>query len=125
VNRFIAGLFCMLCLLTATARAEAPKEESKSPTPAEVKEALAGCAHCTFNATKQCMPAIKLGDTVYLLKLDEKANESTKKLVASLADMKEPAKKVKFTGRPIEVKEAAAAAEIRSYYEIGEMSVQD
>jgi hypothetical protein len=125
VNRFLAGMVCMVCLFTASVRAEATKEESEFPTSSEIKHALAGCAHCTFNATKQCMPAIKLGDTVYLLKVDEKANESTKKLVASLAEMKEPAKNVKFKGHPIEVKEAAAAAEIKSYYEIGEMSVQD
>jgi hypothetical protein len=126
VNRILAGLMCMLCLLAANARAEAPKEEVKAPASAEIKQGLAGCAHCTFNASKQCLPALKLGDTVYLIKVDEKASESTKKLVASLAESKEPAKSVKFKGRPMEEKQAAAlGSEIKSYYEIGEMSIQE
>ena len=128
MNRFIAGLFCMLCLFAANVRAETVKEDAKPPAPVagETKIALAGCAHCTFNASTKCLPAIKLGETVYLLKVDEKASEATKKLVASLAEMKEPAKTVKIKGKPLDEKETASlGGGIKSYYEIGEMSIQD
>ena len=129
VNRMLTTVaLCLCCLAASRVRAEAAKEEAPAKpdvTKADIQKALAGCAHCTFNSTKVCMPAIKLGDVVYAVKVDEKASEATKKLVASLADMKEPAKHVVFKGKPMDEKAAAAlGTEIKSYYEIGEMSVE-
>ncbi len=133
MNRIlIAASLFSLCLAVTGLRAEDVKPapnpapaKSDDATKSEIQKALAGCSHCTFNATKQCMPAIKLGETVFVVKVDEKASEATKKLVASLAEMKEPPKHVVIKGKALDEKAAAAlGGETKSYYEIGEMSVE-
>ena len=128
MNRILTiASLCLLCFAASGIHAEDIKPapaKMDDVTKSDIQKALAGCSHCTFNATKQCMPAIKLGDTVFVVKVDEKASEATKKLVASLAEMKEPPKHVVIKGKPMDEKAAAAlGGETKSYYEVGEMSV--
>jgi hypothetical protein len=133
VNRLLAAVVCVICIGSVKAFAEEPKSETKPASTAPAADAVkaqAGCSHCTFNSTTQCMPAIKIGDTVYIVKVADQASEQTRKLVASLPQMKGDAKNVKLVGKPVPAEEAKKAAEVaksenKNYYEIGEMSLQE
>ena len=137
MNRILACVLCLICSASWALVAEEGKIPAAPVNPAPVAaqtgdavKAQAGCSHCTFGATSQCMPAIKIGDTVYIVKVNEQASEATKKFVASLPQMKGDAKPVKIIGKPLSVEEgtkaaAVAKSETKSYYEIGEMSLQE
>jgi hypothetical protein len=73
-----AVLFVVSAGSASAAEGDAPKEIKGS----------AGCAMCVFAAETKaaaCASSVKVGDTVYMLKASEKADDATKKLIASFS----------------------------------------
>src|SRR5437868_10990457 len=135
MKHLMAAVFCMACVCSISVRAEEPKPTAPAPT-IEVKQETvkcqAGCSHCTFNATKQCLPAVKIKDQVFVLAVSANASEETKRFVASLPSMKDDAKplNVKLTGRTMSGPEAekvasAVGTEHKVWFEVGEISVEN
>jgi hypothetical protein len=82
---FGMAAFAVLFVLSAGSASAA---EGDAPT--EMKGS-AGCAMCAFAAETKaaaCAAAVKVGEKVYTLKCSEKADDATKKLVASFSGAK-------------------------------------
>ena len=70
-----------------------------------------------WNCEKECAPAVKIGSVVYLVKMDDKLDEKTRKLL------------IETSGKdPIKVKIKGTTAEEggkQSYYHVGELLVEN
>src|SRR5689334_8049109 len=101
--RYSAFVVLSLAFMSASyaedAKTEPPKKEEKKPETKEgYSEAVLGCGKCAFGITETCAPAIKIGTVVYLIKMDDKIDEKTKKLLDGTSGKKEVVKvKVKGT----------------------------
>jgi hypothetical protein len=105
-----------------TVKPEPKKEEKKTEIKADSKdgytEAVVGCAKCAFAMTDKCAPAIKIGQVVYLIKLDDKLDDKTKDLLTKASGTKETIK-VKVKGSTAEENGK------QSYYHVGELLIEN
>jgi hypothetical protein len=134
MKHLLAAVVCLACAYPALVCAEEPKPGIivvDPPPPAAPFKCEAGCSKCSYKATTHCLPAIKLNNVVYIVKVSDNANEATKKLVATLPDMKDfTSKKVKIVGNVMPEAEAAKASiaaktEHKFWFEVGEMSLEE
>ena len=132
MKSILAAFACLACAIPVLVRAEDKPgtPDANPPAKTDAVKAEAGCSHCTFKVTTQCMPAIKVGDVVYIVRVSENASEATKKLVESLPKMKDGVKNVKIVGKILPAADAekaatAAKAEHKFWMEVGEMSIAD
>ena len=132
MKHLMAAVFCLACICSLSVRAEEPKPAAPAEAKQETVKCVAGCSHCTFNATKQCLPAVKIKDQVFVLAVSDHASEETKRFIASLPSMKDDAKplNVKLTGRTMSAPEAekvasAVGTEHKTWFEVGEISLEN
>jgi len=78
--------FAMLVLALVAASATYAEDGAKEAAKAQEVKGSAGCAHCSYSKelknVEHCGAAFKSGDTVYLLKASDKADEATKTKIA-------------------------------------------
>ena len=126
--RYSAFVVLTLVFMTSghaeDAKTDPPKKEEKKPDEkkTETKDgytvAEVGCAKCAFGIVDKCAPAVKIGTVVYLIKMDDKLDEKTKKMLADTSGKKETVK-VKIKGSTAEENGK------QTYYHIGELLLEN
>src|SRR5437868_3818125 len=97
--RYSALVVLILAFMTSIhaeeAKPEAPKKEEKKPEEKKTEtkdgytEATVGCAKCAFGLTDKCAPAVKIGTVVYLIKMDDKLDDKTRKMLVETSGKKD------------------------------------
>jgi len=121
---FVLALAFMTSIYAEEAKTEPAKKEEKKPDEKKTEskdgytEAVIGCGKCAFGLTEKCAPAIKIGTVVYLINMDDKLDEKTKKILTDTSGKKEVVKvKVKGT--------TAEETGKQSYYHVGELLLEN
>ena len=79
MKKALVGLMALGLVLAFTGVSLAADEE---PAVKEIK-GDAACGHCAFKGEGGCSASVKVGDDVFALKASDKADEATRKLIAS------------------------------------------